>query len=99
MRPIVIDGIAWSFYQSVCHDHDAAKTAEPIEMPFGLWTGVGQRHHVLDEGPDPPGEGGILRGKRQPIVKYTVHVRWRCILLSNYFDHLFSSRMALYVTF
>jgi len=24
-----------------------AKTAEPIEMPFGLWTRVGQRQHVL----------------------------------------------------
>jgi len=25
-----------------------AKTAEPIEMPFGLWTLVGPRNHVLD---------------------------------------------------
>ena len=25
-----------------------AKTAEPIEMPFGLWTRVGPRNHVLD---------------------------------------------------
>jgi len=24
------------------------KTAEPIEMPFGLWTRVGPRKHVLD---------------------------------------------------
>jgi len=27
-----------------------AKTAEPIEMPFGRWTRVGQRKHALDEG-------------------------------------------------
>jgi len=27
-----------------------AKTAEPIEMPFGLWTRVGPREHVLHAG-------------------------------------------------
>jgi len=47
-----------------------AKTAEPIEMPFGLWAGMGQGNHVLDMGPDPPWEGVILRGKGRPIVKY-----------------------------
>jgi len=25
-----------------------AETAEPIEMPFGLWTRVGRRNYVLD---------------------------------------------------
>ena len=25
-----------------------AKTAEPVEMPFGMWTRVGPRKHVLD---------------------------------------------------
>jgi len=25
-----------------------AKTAKPIEMPFGIWTQVGPRKHVLD---------------------------------------------------
>ena len=29
-------------------DVSCAKTAEPIEMPFGLWTRVGPRKHVLD---------------------------------------------------
>ena len=28
-----------------------AKTAEPIEMPFGLWTQMGPRNHVLDGSP------------------------------------------------
>ena len=28
-----------------------AKTAEPIEMPFGFWARMGQRNHVLDGGP------------------------------------------------
>ena len=28
-----------------------AKTAEPIQMPFRLWAGMGHRSHVLDGGP------------------------------------------------
>ena len=31
-----------------------AKTAGPIEMPFGVWGRVGDSQHVLDGGPDPP---------------------------------------------
>jgi len=35
----------------------AAKTAEPIEMPFGKWTRVGPRKHIFDEVTlAPPGE-------------------------------------------
>jgi len=40
-----------------------AKTTEPIEMPFGLWTQVGPRNHVLDRDSDPPYQGAILRSK------------------------------------
>ena len=29
-----------------------AKTAEPIEMQFGLWARMGPRNHVLDESPE-----------------------------------------------
>ena len=29
-----------------------AKTAEPIEMPFGLWARMGRRNHVLDQSPE-----------------------------------------------
>ena len=29
-----------------------AKTAEPIEMLFGLWAQMGPRNHVLDGGPE-----------------------------------------------
>jgi len=28
-----------------------AKTAEPIETPFGLWAWMGHRNHVSDGGP------------------------------------------------
>ena len=46
MRPIVTDGVAWSVSLSVgvlsltVVSH--AKTAEPIQMPFGLWTLVAE---------------------------------------------------------
>jgi len=42
MGPIT-DGVAWSITIV-----SAAKTAEPIEMPFGTWTRVAARKHVLD---------------------------------------------------
>jgi len=31
--------------------------AEPIEMPFGLWSRMDPRNHVLDGDPDPPEKG------------------------------------------
>jgi len=40
------------------------KTAAPIEMLFGLSTGVGPRNHVLDGGPDPPMARGNFEGER-----------------------------------
>jgi len=46
-----------------------AKTAAPIELPFGLRTSVGSGNHVLDGGPDPRmGRGNGENGR--PIVKY-----------------------------
>ena len=54
MRPIVTDRVAWSVGLSVCLSVtlvSPAKTAEPIEMPFGLWARMGSRNHVLDGGP------------------------------------------------
>jgi len=40
-----------------------AKTAAPIELPFGLRTCVGPGNHVLDGGPDPPWEGANFWGR------------------------------------
>ena len=47
-----------------------AKTAERVEMPFGLRTQVGPENHVLDGGPDPlMGKGNFKgRGAGLPIV-------------------------------
>jgi len=68
MRPIVTDGVAWSVGLSVILV-SPAKTAAPIEMPFGLGTRVDPRNHVLDGGPDLPWEGAILRGEGSPHCK------------------------------
>jgi len=51
MRPIVTDGVPWfpTVYLAVCHGREPyTKTAEPVEMPFRLWTRVSPRNHVLD---------------------------------------------------
>jgi len=48
-----------------------AKTAAPIELPFGLRTRVDPGNHVLDGGPDSPmGRGKVLGENGRPIVKY-----------------------------
>jgi len=41
MQPIITDGIVWSVCRSVTIV-SPAKMAEPIEIPFGLWTWVAQ---------------------------------------------------------
>ena len=57
-----------------------AKTAEPIEMPFGIWTRVDLRKHVLDDG----AHWRNLANTTEPSM---------CVgdaaSLSNYFDLLF----------
>jgi len=53
MPPIVTDQVAWSVCRSVCLSVtivSPAKTAELIEMPFGLWILVSPWKHMLDGG-------------------------------------------------
>jgi len=47
MRPVVTDRLAWSVGLTVTVV-GPAKTAEPIEMPFGIWIRVSPRKHVLN---------------------------------------------------
>ena len=47
-----------------------AKTAEPIEMPFGLWARVDSANHVLGGGPDLPMGMDNFEGEGWPIAKY-----------------------------
>ena len=61
MQPIFTDGVSWSVSLSVTvMSH--AKMAELIEMPFWIWTWVGTRNHVLDEGVDSPTGRSIFKG-------------------------------------
>jgi len=47
-----------------------AKTAEPTEMPFGLWAWVGSRNLELDGDPDPPiPSEGTICGKEAAHCK------------------------------
>jgi len=59
---------------SVCLDRETGKMAELIKMPFGLWTWVGPRNHVLDQvlyGIQIPHAKGQFWGEKgRPIVKY-----------------------------
>jgi len=69
MWPILTDQLAWSVGLSVTLV-SPAKTAAPIELPFGLRTWVGPGNHVLDGDPDPHGKGQFLGENGRPIVKY-----------------------------
>jgi len=74
IRPIVIDGVVWSVCQSVCRSVDLsdrtvspanAKPAEPIEMPFGVWTQVGPNWRHLANTTEPRPRAATMR----PYVK------------------------------
>jgi len=66
MRPILTDRVAWSVGLSVCLSVTLvrpAKTAAPIELPFGLRTWVGPGNHVLDGVQITPWEGANFGGR------------------------------------
>ena len=53
MRPVATHVFAWSVCVCVCvyvTEMNPAKTAEPIEMPFGVWARMVPYNHVLDVG-------------------------------------------------
>ena len=67
-----------------------AKTAKPIDMPFGLWAWMSRRNHVLDGGP------AVLRDiametnfGRQFAINGFVGYNIGCMIAS---DTLFDSR-------
>jgi len=70
MWPIVTDGVAW-FLCLFVKIVSTAKTAEPTEMPFGLWTRMGSRNHVL-EGV----QGHIWRRKGQIVCRELCKNGW-----------------------
>jgi len=62
MQPVVTDGVACSVGLSVTIV-SPVKTAETIEMPFGLWTQVGPINHISDRVDIGQCEGAILTAK------------------------------------
>ena len=67
-----------------------AKTAELIEMQYGLWTRVGikeaQVQSYLPGGANMPSQEGTLAPSGE--YNFIVCLQQRCILMLNYFDHL-----------
>jgi len=63
MWSIVTDQVLWSVNQFITLV-SPAKTAEPIEMLFGLRTQAGIWNHVLDWGPDLPMGRGNFDGEK-----------------------------------
>jgi len=70
MQPIATDGVEWSVCLSVT-TMSAAKTAEPIEIPFGIITRLGPRNHVLEAVQIPTREGEIPKAKSCWPDQYT----------------------------
>ena len=60
----------------------SVKVAELIIMPFGIWTRVSLRHHILDGHPYLQTRRGNFEGKKGPAQDMPVHVwlslYWRC---------------------
>jgi len=53
-----------------------AKTAEPIEMPFGLWAWMGRKNHVLDGGP------AVLRDVAAATI-FGTKIAINCLCVNN----------------
>jgi len=70
MLSVVTDRVAWFVRLSVTLV-SPVKTAERIEVPFGLWTWLGPWNHVLDGGSDPPMGRGNFGGKGRRGVAVT----------------------------
>ena len=67
----------------------AVKMAEPIDLPFGLWTQVGWRNHKFNH-IRKVAPMRLMGGHIGVIwqIWLTVHLQRRCSLMSKYFDHL-----------
>jgi len=61
-----------------------AKTAEPIEMPFGMWTRVGPRKYVLEKW----GSWGGAHWRNLANTIEPLMCGGDAACLSNYLDHL-----------
>jgi len=69
-----------------------AKMAEPIDLPFGLWTRVDRRKQKLNRIRQVAPTCSLMRARWRHMVNTTESsvFRQRYGLMSNYFDHLFN---------
>jgi len=70
---------------------NCAEMAEPVYLPFGLWTRVGGRKHEFNRIRQVARMcPHAWKGTLSPSGEYdwTVRLRRRSGLMSNYFDHL-----------
>jgi len=81
MRPdVVTDRVVWcvglsacrSVRRSVCHSREMYKTAEPIEMSFGMLSRVDPRNDALDRVQIPCGKGKCWGGGHTPTIPTTL---------------------------
>ena len=49
-----------------------AKTAEPTEMPIGMWAQVGPQNHILDGGSGPPPRKGQFCGGEGAVSQQSI---------------------------
>ena len=63
----ILRGKGMSRHAGLHSDMNFVKTAEPIEMPFGLRTWEVPRNHVLDGGPDHPMGSCNFGGNGSPV--------------------------------
>jgi len=72
MRPIVADGVAWSVCLSVGRYVTVlspAKTAEPIEISFGVWTQVDPKKPRIRWGSGSPMRRGNFDGETLSVIQ------------------------------
>jgi len=83
MRPIVTFLVTFCLV-CLCVDHrvcllvktvNPAKTDEPIEIPFWMWTGISPRNYILYEDPDRHTSMGNFKDF------WLTEIHWDCLLL------------------
>jgi len=93
MAPIYTISIVFARWRQRTRRHSVvscAETAEPIDLPFGLWTQVGRRKHKFNHIRKVAPMDRHGRAHLAPPNEYdwTVRLQRRCVLMSNYFDYL-----------
>jgi len=86
MHEVQTCGLLLPMFRGLCvsveHTISCEKMAEPIKMPFRLWTRVGPRNRLLGEDPDPSGDGAF--GGRLPAMQPFVKILSACLKIKHH---------------